>query len=166
MHLCIYTKLDQCVQCPSLRLHPHSLLVCDVLNVCQFVVVSCLIQSWLYFLRLLEYVPVAFHRTLHLGVLLRRVSEKLLLGWHCVLCLLGMRNMRHLVNQKDVLFTFHELERFFPFWENSFAPTYLQCQAELQDRRYLVPWSLFSPGHPQSNHHSTFFLAYGHILDL
>ncbi len=43
---------------------------------------------------IIEYVPVAFHRTLHLGVLLVYVSEKLLLGWNFVLCSLGMCNMR------------------------------------------------------------------------
>ena len=36
---------------------------------------------------------MAFRRTLHLGVLLGYVSEKLLLEWNFVLCLLGMHNM-------------------------------------------------------------------------
>jgi hypothetical protein len=44
--------------------------------------------------QLLEYVLVAFHFKLHLGVLLLYVLEKLLLGWNVVPCLLGMRNMR------------------------------------------------------------------------
>ena len=43
----------------------------------------------------------AFHCTLDLGVLLVYVSEKLLLGWNFVLCLLGMRNMRLLEKYRE-----------------------------------------------------------------
>ncbi len=41
---------------------------------------------------------MAFHRTLHLGVVLGYVSENLLLGWNFVLCSLGMCNM-HLLEK-------------------------------------------------------------------
>ncbi len=54
----------------------------------------CVLYSWLYDPRLLEYVPVAFHCKLHLGRLLVNVFEKMLLGWNVVPCLLDMHNMR------------------------------------------------------------------------
>ncbi len=104
MHQYIYIKQDQCVYFPSLRLHPHSLLLCNVLDVCQFSAVLCLTLSWLYDLQLLECVPVAFHWKLHLGVLLVYVLLKLLLGWNFVLCLLDMRSMHHLGKKRRRVF--------------------------------------------------------------